>query len=788
MRHHLHAWCASLAVIAAASHGHAAAKPDIVRGFLDNYCVKCHGNQTAKAKLNLQSLQPAQTGPADAETWQEVVDRLTLGDMPPEGSKQPGADEKLAVLELIRSDLTRAKDARTATSEVVLRRLNRVEYNNTMRDLTGLDLRLGDRFPADIAVDGFDNVGKALTVSPYLMEQYLETAKTWLDKAILVKRPETAFVDFYPWRGGMGGVELHRNRKVRSFEGMSAEEQARQIKSGPRYSSFVDESEWNYIRIPHEGRYRFRVLLSGYRSGAEAGQPRVRFIVAAAQVGSVSVPAPVGKQGEPTWFRFEAWLPAGIYNFRGEHLNPDRGGQLKLLKEKKSPTSFIQAHWCDIEGPLYDAWPPEFTRRVLPPNLIDRSDEAGSARRVLARFMRRAWRRPVTDAEVAGMVALFQEARPGGGTFEEAIRLPLAAVLSSPHFLFLVEKPNPTGRLSGHEIAARLSYFLWSSMPDEELFGLAENGDLGRPDVRAAQVDRMLADPKAEAFVNNFVGQWLDLRRFGTAMPDAKRFPQYDFWLEESMRRETTLFFTELLSKNLSVLNLVDSDFTMLNDVLARHYGIGGVEGAEFRRVALPADGPRGGVLTQASVLTLTADGRETSPVHRGTWILKNFLGTPPPPPPPSVPELEESVAKAGAKGPLTIRQKLDAHRNSPACAGCHSKIDPLGFALESFDAIGAVRTHVDENRQMPVEAFGKLPDGTTFDGAKEFKRVLLERRREVFLRGLTGKLLTYALGRPVGFADRAAVDGIIRTVEKDGHGLRSLVKAVVAGDTFVSP
>ncbi len=660
------------------------ATPPDFRHFLEDYCYQCHDSATTKGKLNLETLKMPRIEPAHAEIWQEVVDQLTLGEMPPKKADQPSDPQRLAFLKVLRSELDLAYQRRESSVEVVLRRLNRAEYNNTMRDLTGLDLRLADAFPADIAIDGFDNVGKGLTMSPYLMERYLQTAKRWLDAAILTDRPETAYVDFYPRIPGRGGVVLADYRRARSFQELSSEEQAKHKTSGRKVDRFHSEDDWHWVRIPHDGRYRFRVLMSASRSSEDVATPRARFIVAAGPVGAISIPAPVGTQGEPRWFEFESRLPAGIYNFRGEYLNPDTD-----TKSKKA--SYIQAHWFEIEGPLYESWPPESTRRLLPPELID-GDETASARRVLRRFMARAWRRPVTEAEVTDMVDLFAAVRPECDSFEQAMAHPMAAVLTSPHFLFLVEGET----VGDFEFASRLSYFLWSSMPDEQLLAQASAGHLRRADVLAAQMDRMLADPKSQAFVENFVGQWLGLRRLGATTPDALKFPGYNRWLEESMRQETELFFQELLQKDLSVLNFIDSDFTYLNDVLARHYRIEGVEGGAFRRVALQPDSHRGGVLTQASILTLTADGMETSPVHRGTWILSSFMGTPPPPPA-SVPELEEVAKQANRQ--LTFREKLEVHRESAACASCHSKIDPLGFALESFDAVGAFRQYVDKQK-----------------------------------------------------------------------------------------
>ena len=774
-----------------------AATAEAIRPFVVAKCADCHGEYLAEAKLDLESLPLPRDDFDRAEIWQEVVDRLTVGDMPPPGAGQPPEEDKLAVIEALRGELAHVRAARKS-SEVVMRRLNREEYNNTMRDLTGLDLRLGDRFPSEIAVDGFDNIGEALAVSPYLMELYLDTAGEWLDAAILTERPETVDLKIYGYRGGMGDIDPDKYRRPLTFAELSPEKQT-QTRATPQTGSgfrngkiaeYVAKFEWHYLDVPRDGRYRFRVLLSGRRSTAEQPLPRIRFVAGSGSVAHLTLPCPVGELSEPEWYEFEARLPAGIYNFRGEYLNPEPAAVRRERKqriENYEPT-FFQVHWVEARGPLHESWPPESTRRLLPPERIDRRDEVASARRVLKRFLHRAWRRPATDAEVADLLDLFREVRPGCDSFEEAIQTPLATALSSPHFLYLVEPAadRQTNGLSDYELASRLSYFLWSSMPDEELLTLAAKGRLRKPAVLTSQLDRMLADPKSAAFVDNFVGQWLRLRDLRSVQPDPAKFPHYNDWLEESMRRETRSFFREVVEHDLSVLNFIDSEFATLNDELARHYGIPGVDGAEFRRVPLPSESLRGGLLTQASVLTLTADGRETSPIHRGKWILESFLNTPPPPPPPDVPELEEAERKS--ERPLrTVREKLAAHREQAACAGCHAKMDPLGFALESFDPVGVFREYHDAARTIPTEPYGELPDGSTFDGPEQFKQVLLERRREVFLRGLTTKLLTFALGRPVGFADRDEVDHIVRRVTAADFRMRTLLKEIATSEAFRS-
>ncbi len=448
----------------------------------------------------------------------------------------------------------------------------------------------------------------------------------------------------------------------------------------------------------------------------------------------------------------------------------------------------------EITGPLYDQWPPASTTRLLGDVDLAKAS-ATDAETILRRFLPRAFRRPVSDAEVERYLSLIRAKMEAGRTFEDSLRAGLIAVLCSPNFLYLREEARPgPNRLADTELAARLSYFLWSTMPDAELLALGAEGRLHEPQILRAQVERLLGDPRAGAFVTNFTGQWLRLRRIDDTLPDKKLYGKFDELLQDAMIREGEGFFRQLIAENLQITDLLDSDWAMLNQRLAEHYGIAGVRGLELRKVKLPPDSVRGGVLTQAGVLKVTANGTTTSPVLRGAWVLENILGQPVPPPPPNTGTIEPDT-----RGATTIREQLDKHRHVESCMVCHVKIDPPGFALESFDPIGEYRekylrwvvTNAEKgygNVQpgAPVDASGRLASGEAFANVREFKKLLLA-HSDAFAHCLTEKLLTYGLGREMGFSDRDAIDALVKQTARDGNGLRTLIHAIVESDAFAT-
>jgi uncharacterized protein DUF1592/uncharacterized protein DUF1588/uncharacterized protein DUF1587/uncharacterized protein DUF1585/uncharacterized protein DUF1595 len=677
---------------------------------------------------------------------------------------------------------------------VVLRRLNRVEYENTVRDLLGIEVELRELLPPDTSAHGFDNVGEALHVSSFLMERYLEAADTALNLAIANgPQPPAIKKRFTP----------RDERQVKN----ATERVFRQLDDAV---VFFSSSPWSAVTSsqfypPDRGRYRFRISASGFQS---AGRP-VTFRIDAGPmlmgtknhlVGYFDVPA-----DKPTTVEFVDHLEARStirilpYGLATAHTVNGVGAD-----QYDGPG--LAVHWVEVEGPLHDTWPPESHRRIFGdlaqeaapvPNFRSRvevasKDPEADAARILRSFVRRAYRRTVTDDDVAPFLDLFRERLAAKQSFEQAVRVGLKAVMVSPEFLYLVEKP---GRLDDFALASRLSYFLWSTMPDEELLALAGQKKLGEPDTLRRQVERMLKHRKAAAFTENFVGQWLNLRDIDFTSPDFRLYPEFDDMLKTAMVRETHMFFDEVLKNDLSLANFVASDFTFLNERLAKHYGIPGVEGYPFRKVALPPGSHRGGVLTMGSVLKVTANGTTTSPVIRGAWVLDRILGTPPAPPPSGVPAVEPDI-----RGATTIREQLAKHREIASCAGCHTRIDPPGFALESFDVIGGWREHYRtvgrgepvtlEGRRMPylkgprVDPADVLPDSGAFRNIDEFKQLLLKDKDRI-ARALAGQLLIYATGGAPRAADQPEIEAIVRKVRDRSYGLRTLVHEIVQSKAF---
>ncbi len=681
----------------------------------------------------------------------------------------------------------------------VARRLNRFEYQNTVCDLLGVKVDFQELLPLDSSADGFDNVGEALHVSSFLMERYLEAANTALDLAI-ANHPQPPVISKH--------YSLRESHQVRS----TTEKVYLKSDTDDRVVMF-SSSAWNAVTVtpfypPDPGNYRFRISASGIQS---AGKPVIFRVDAGLMlmtgkqhlVGYFDAPADQSDVIEFVDY-MEARntiriLPYGLASAQ----------EVDKIGADQYEGPGVGIDWVEVEGPLSEGWPPASHRLIfgdLPQesspiyNQHDRlevvsSDPLADAERILRKFCRRAFRRTVTDADVGPFVALVKFRRAEGRSFEQAMRVGLSAVMVSPQFLFLRERP---GRLDDFAMATRLSYFLWSTMPDEELLSIAENGQLSQPATLHAQVERLLTDPKAAAFSRNFVSQWLNLREIDSTMPGQLLYPEFDDMLKASMLRETELFFAEVLKEDLSLTNFVASDFSMLNGRLAKHYGIPGVDGWEFHRTPLPPDSHRGGLLTMASVLKVTANGTYTSPVTRGVWILERILGTPPSPPPENVAGFVPDI-----RGATTIREQLEKHRHDDACASCHVEIDPPGFALESFDVIGGWRDRyrlagwardaeevILNGRKMhyykgaKVDATGTLPDGRAFQNIDEFKQLLLADKDQL-ARALTNKLVTYSTGAAPRLADEPQIEAIVAKVRDRNYGFRTLVHEVVDSDFF---
>jgi mono/diheme cytochrome c family protein len=758
-----------------------------VRPILARHCGECHGAEKPKGGFRLQELEAGFSTQAAEERWQSVLDQVRSGAMPPKKKPRlPEADLKTLSEAIDRSLGAAAVRRRAAQGRVVLRRLNRVEYTNTVNDLLGVDIELSGYLALDGSMDGFDNNGAALHLSSFAMERYLEAAGAALNVAIASRPAPATQKNRYSLKN-QHAVLTYGNDFFRV-----------QDDAVVCFLSSHDGTVWISQFYPRDrGIFRVRICASGFQS---SGKP-VTFEVnnhTTGLVGYFDVPA-----DKPTEIEFVvrmekesgfSLLPYGLGNAvckvegrAGKYAGPG-----------------LAVHWVEVEGPLAGDWPPASHRRLfgdLPQTAFGKWKErlevvsqnpTADAARILQPFLRRAFRRPVSEADLKPYLSLVQARLNEKDSFEQAMRVALSAVLASPRFLFLDERPGP---LDDYALASRLSYFFWSSMPDDELFDLAERKELSKPDVLRRQVERLLQSPKAAAFTRNFCGQWLGLRDIDFTAPHYALYPEFDQMLKVSMVRETELFFNELLKSDLSVSNIVASDFSMLNGRLAKHYGIAGVEGLwEFRKVALPPGCHRGGVLTMASVMKVTADGTRTSPVKRGAWVLDRILGTPPAKPPADVPALEPDI-----RGATTLREQLAKHRNNPACASCHAQIDPPGFALESFDVIGGWRSYFRQTNwtkgvkevkgtlylQGPdVDPSGEMSDGRKFRDIDEFRQFLLKDLDQI-ARGLAQKLVTYSTGGAPEASDRPELEAMLARVRAKNYGFRTLIHEIVQSRMF---
>jgi len=764
-----------------------------IRPFLVRHCQECHGGAKPKGAFYLDRLSADFAGQASREGWAAVLEQIKAGTMPKEKPRPPEKEVE-ALTSWIAGKMAAADVARRANQgRVVLRRLNRAEYENTIRDLLGVDVDLKDLLPADTSMNGFDNRAEALHVSSFLMEQYLEAADSVLDLAIASGPRPPLFKKRFDLKEERsvkptGSVYRHLDDAVAIFSSW--------------VSANIQVTMWNF-RTRHRGNYRFRI--SGY--AFQTTKP-VSFHVMAGTLKEVTEQHLVGyyqvPPGKPTVVEFVERLETqNTIRIIADGLGVNPPAVEKVgAQNYKGPGLAVQ--WVDIEGPLHDSWPPLSHRRIFgdlsqAPVADDRNrlevvskQPLVDAERILRDFMRRAFRRAVANEEVKPFLARVKAKLDAKYSFEKAMRVGLKAVLVSPNFLFLHEKP---GKLDDFALASRLSYFLWSSMPDEELLTLAEQGKLSQPDTLRRQVERMLRDPKAVAFTENFAGQWLGLRAIDATEPDPKLYPEYDEPLKLAMVKETLLFFNEVLKNDLSLTSFVASDFSMLNGRLAKHYGIPGVEGQEFRKASLPPGSHRGGVLTMASVLKVTANGTTTSPILRGAWVLDRILGTPPPKPTVDVEAVEPDI-----RGATTIREQLAKHRQRAECASCHAKIDPPGFALESFDVIGGWRENyrsvgkgeevVLDGRKMrylkgpPVDAADVLPDGRRFWNIDEYKLLLLKDKDQL-ARALAEKLLSYATGGAPAKSDQPEIEAIVSRIRSRDYGLRALIHEIVQSKVF---
>ena len=724
---------------------------------LEAYCVSCHSGAKSKGGVDLSAVRTIKDILASSGDLAMVREMVSTHEMPPADEEEPSSHERLIVVQWLDDALAYIPpDAKIDPGWFTIHRLNRTEYRNTLRDLLGIDpgeVDLAARLPRDDTGYGLDNIADVLSVSPLAIEQYLEASERAIDLSLgriveigskpVPVRPLRGTANGQPQR--QGGFLLFSNGAVQGTHEFGA-----------------------------TGEYEIRLSAWETKAGDEHARLSVR--VDGREVGAFSIS---GTQAEPEEVSMRVRVRGGLRTVSGFFTNDY---WVPNVADRN-----LAIEWITVAGPLDEETTqrPQAWREIFGPHRAI-EDEAERARAILLAFASRAYRRPATADDVQALMSLYEQSRAGGEGFESAVRLALTACLVSPHFLYrAVDNPDADNvshvhRLTGTELASRLSYFLWSSMPDEELMAAAIDGSLLEDDTLRSQVRRMLADSKSSVFCENFAGQWLHLRSLDEMAMDTSRFPEFDDELRSAMKSEATMFFADVLKHDRSVLNFIDSDMVFVNDRLAALYGIEGVEGREMRRVELGATSQRGGVLTMGAVLTVTSNPTRTSPVKRGLYVLDQILGMPPPPPPADIPPLEQAALAAAGPG---LREQLAAHVANPTCAVCHNRLDPLGLAFENFDAIGRWRTH-DEDR--PIDASGTLPGGVRIDGAADLKRILLE-RDEQFIENLSGTVLMYAIGRGLEPFDRPAVRQIARQARASGDTLGAIIEAVVLSETFGS-
>ena len=821
------------------------------KAFLEKHCVECHDADNAKGGLDLTKLPLQPADPKNFAAWVKVHDRVRDREMPPEKRKKPAETEIEVFLKAVAEPLVTADRAREAAEgRSIWRRLNRYEYENTLRDLLHAPwLQIREMLPEDGEAHRFNKAGEALDVSHVQMAQYLAAADYALHDVLATQlaKPESTTTRYYtrdqksfankmkfnefnrsPERATFPVLGFDPQPKIRSGDGpisVGASNPAVREKEGIGLVAGAYEPlepKFNEFKAPCSGHFRLRLFAQSVWVGP-GKEPKwwVPDLDAVSRgrrcepvtLYSETPPRQLRRLGafditpDPAVAELDVWL------LKGETIRPDAS---RLFRSRppnyhnplaqKDGAPGVAYRWLEVEGPLIDEWPPAGHRLLfgdLPMKEeagkleIVSTDPRGDADRLLRAFVRKAVRRPVGEGDLARYLGVVNRALEAGLPFSEALLAGYSAVLCSPSFVCLEEKP---GRLDDYALASRLSYFLWNSPPDASLRAAADHGELQQPEQMRVQAARMIDDPKSRRFVDAFIDYWLDLRRVNATSPDAALYPDYylDDLLVESADEEPRAYFSELLHGNLPARNVVASDFVMVNERLADHYGLKGVEGVTLRRVPLPANSMRGGFLTQAGVLKVTANGTTTSPVLRGAWVMERILGKPAPPPPPDVPAVEPDI-----RGATTIREQLERHRSLKTCAACHSKIDPAGFALESFDVFGGFREQYralgqgtkvagfGKNGQAfefhagpKVDASGELPGGDAFRDVNELKRLILKDERGV-ARNLLRQLLVFGTGSAVRFGDRGRVEEILDRCAEGGYGLRSLILEITRSDLF---
>jgi hypothetical protein len=778
------------------------------RAVLNRYCVTCHNEKLKTAGLILEKID-LENVPAAAPIWEKVVRKLRTGAMPPAGMPRPDKATYDSFATYLEAALDRSAAAKPNPGRPAIHRLNRAEYANAIRDLLGIDsdaMDIPSNLPPDDSGYGFDNIGDVLSVSPMLLERYLSAARkiTRLAMGDAAIRPDLESYDVnrflvqddrasealpFGSRGGIAirhffpldgeyiiRIHLKTNYNGSMILGLAEPHQLDVRLDGARIQSFTvggEHKNLSEIKPASVDRQGYAVPAAAINLQEPNKKPAVE---PPADAGlEVRIPVKAGTRLVGVAFLKKTWAPEDI-------LRP----RLANMETEDEPG----VGSVTIGGPYGVKGPGETpSRRKIfvcsPQASLKAGDlEETCAGRILSTLARRAYRRPITDGDIPILLGPYKAVSSKLG-FETGIRMAIERILVSPEFLFRIEHdpanvpPNSVYHISDLELASRLSFFLWSSIPDDELLDLAAEGKLKDPAILEQQVRRMLGDPRSKALVQNFAGQWLYLRNVRSASPDLGEYPDFDENLRAALQEETELFLESMLGEDRSVLDLLRADYTFLNERLARHYGIPNVYGTQFRRVTL-SDENRRGLLGQGSILMVTSYAARTSPTIRGKWLLTNILGTPPPPPPPNVPSLKDR----GDDGKiLSVRQQMEKHRASPVCASCHSRMDPLGFALDNFDAIGKWRTTSGAGN-TPIDSSGSLPDGTKFQGPAGLRKILLS-QPEQFVNTVTEKLLTYALGRGVEYYDAPAIRAIMREAAPGDYRWSSLILGIVKSTPF---
>jgi hypothetical protein len=843
-----------LAILAVAAPRCWAEAPDSrIQAFLEQHCLECHESVSNKGGLDLTELTFDLAAPAVFARWVAVHDRVVAGEMPPKNKPRPQPQEVEAFTRSLSATLVAGEQDQSAREgRATQRRLNRYEYENVLRDLLHAPwLQVKDALPEDGEAYRFNKSGNVLDVSHVQVARYLGVADDALRQVLAtqVERPEPRTVRYYarrqrsftgkmkfsvfnsrperatfPLLGTQGQPDVRAGKEPMSVG--DADPEKRELEAVGVVASTYEplEIRFNGFEAPVAGHYRLRFNTYSVWAGPGKGErwwiPDLDIISLGRRSEPVTIyaetpPRLLRRLGsfdaapEPSVKELDVWLLAG------ETIRPDaarlfrsRPPNYRNPLAEKDGCPGVAFRWLEVEGPLHDEWPTA-GHRLLFGDLLLKSTDTGvdvvpknpreDAERLLRNFVRQAYRRPVAESEEVRFLPVIEGALKTGSRFTDAMIAGYTAVLCSPEFVCLEEQP---GCLDDHALAARLAFFLWNAAPDERLRWLAGHGQLHQGEVLRTEIERLLDDPRSRRFVDAFLDYWLDLRKIVSSSPDAALYPDYylDDLLSESALEETELFFSELLRCDLPVRNLVASEFAMLNERLAEHYGLPRVDGVALRRVPLPPDSPRGGLMTQASVLKVTANGTTTSPVVRGAWIMERILGQPPPPPPPSVPAVEPDT-----RGATTIRAQLEKHRTLQTCAACHAKIDPAGFALENFDVMGGWRDRyralsdgppesgIGHNGQKfsfhagpPVEASGILPDSRAFRDIRALKH-LLAGDEKALARNLARQLVVYATGAPVRFSDRLQVEQIVEHASATHYGVRTLVREIVQSDLFLN-